>query len=148
MVWSFLVVDGSEADRRESARHLKLLQPAAEILEAATVAEALQLIEGARVAPSFALVEYNLPGMNALELLGEFRHRRWLERVPVVIVSASAPDKAVVLSYRFGARAFLTKPIRAFELREVVRELARPAVQMTAATVISPAGSLRKASAA
>lgn len=140
MGWTFLIVDASEAERKEAARQLRLVTQGAQILEAASAPAAMALLEEHRTAPSLVIAEYDLPGMHGVDLIGEFRHRRWLERVPVAITSHIASDKTMMVCYRLGACAFLSKPLKSFELREVIRDFARPAVQMTAATVVPPAG--------
>jgi two-component system chemotaxis response regulator CheY len=136
MRWTFLVVDSDAAGVEEARRLLTALGPGAEVLTAASGEAALALLEEQRVLPSLVLVEYELAGMNGIDLLGEVRHRRWLERVPVALVSRAAPDRVLVTAYRLGACAFLAKPLRAHELRETVRDFAHEASRMTAASVL------------
>jgi DNA-binding NarL/FixJ family response regulator len=74
--------------------------------------------------------------MNGIEFLGKVRQRRWLERVPVTLLSEPVDDRIVITCYRLGAAAFLTKPARQYELREAVRDFAIPAERMAAATIV------------
>ncbi|MCC6388225.1 MAG: response regulator [Dehalococcoidia bacterium] len=146
---TFLVVDSQPSDLENTARQLKLVVPGAEILTAPSAEAALALLEEQRIVPSMIFVDYHLPGMSGIEMLGEVRHRRWLERAPVAMLSQPVADKVVVTSYRLGACAFLSKPARAHELREAVRDFAQAALRMSAATPVpgNPAMVRRSAAA-
>lgn len=136
MPWTFLVVDDNEADLDATAASLLRMGPGASVLKAASGEAALRLLEEKRLVPSLIFLDYQLPGMNGISFLGELRTRRWLERAPVAILSDPMPDRLVVSCYRLGAAACLAKPASQFELREIVREHARPAQTMAAATTI------------
>jgi len=144
----FVVVDGLAGMREQTVRQLQGASPGAEVIEAASGEAALQLLEERRLAPSMLFTALELPGMTGLELLGEIRHRRWLERVPVAMLSEPVSDRQVVSSYRLGACVFLTQPVRARELQEAVRDFGRAAVQMNAASVVGTTPPQHRASAA
>lgn len=148
MAWTFLIVEPDAAAREQAARQLATITPAAEIIDAASGEEALALLENARIVPSMVFVEYHLPGMNGIELLGELRHHRLLARVPVAFLSQPVADRVVVTSYRLGACVFLTKPVRPHELREAVRDFAQPAVRLGAAAVVPASPGLLRRNAA
>jgi CheY-like chemotaxis protein len=136
MAWTFLVVDGSEAQAQRTVEQLNRLQPAAEVLVAGSGEAALSLLEAQRLVPSLVFVDYAMPGMNGVEFLAEVRGKRWLEGVPVAMLTAALSDRLVINCYRFGACAFLTKPVQLYEMRETLRDYARPMTRMTAATVV------------
>ena len=94
------------------------------------------------------ITDVRMPGMSGIELLGEVRHRRWLERAPVAMLSQPVADKVVVTSYRLGACAFLSKPARAHELREAVRDFAQAPLRMSAATPVPGTPAMVRRSAA
>jgi DNA-binding NarL/FixJ family response regulator len=137
MRFVFLVVDAHEIERDHTAGLLARLVPAAEVLAADSGEAALALLEGRRVVPSLAFLEQSLPGINGLEFMSEIRNRRWLERMPIVMLSNSSSDRLVVSAYRLRACAFLTKSARVFELRECIRDYAQPAVRMASGTLVS-----------
>ena len=145
---TFLVVDSQPADLEAVVRQLKLVGPGAEVLTAPSAEAALALLEEQRIVPSMIFVDYHLPGMNGIEMRGEVRHRRWLERAPVAMLSQPVADKVVVTSYRLGACAFLSKPARPHELRETVRDFAIQPVRMNAATQVPGTPGLVRRSAA
>lgn len=148
MTWTFLVVDGDPAERDQSVRHLRSVQPAAEILTAASGREALLLLEEQRLVPSLILAEFSMDGMAGLEMRAAVRQTRWLARAPIAILSRPIPDRQVVTCYRLGACAVLTKPGKVFELREVLRDFAQPAVRMGAATIVASTGDGTRGAAA
>jgi CheY-like chemotaxis protein len=60
--------------------------------------------------PHLILLDLNLPGLNALELLVEIKGDSMLRRIPVVVLSASQDRQDVVRSYSVGASSYITKP--------------------------------------
>lgn len=141
MRWTFLMVDADAAGADSARRQLTALGPGVEVLTAGSGEAALELLEERRVVPSMVFIDYGLPGMNGIEFIGSLRRRRWLEKVPVAMLSQPVADRTVVTAYRLGACAFLTKPVRTHELRETVRDFAHESVHMNAASVVSSAGS-------
>ena len=144
----FLVVDDNDADRSAALRQLERSYPQATLLQAAGADPAMSLLEERRLVPSLVLLDYAMPGANGLDFLNDLRHARWLERVPVAVLSEPIADRLVVQCYRLGACEFLTKPLRTFELRQCVRDFARPAEQMASATLVPPSGGGARVSAA
>ena len=136
MRWTFLIVDANDRDATVTTQHLQRVMPGAEVLRATTGEAAVALMEEARLVPSMIFLDYALPSMNGIEFLGKVRQRRWLERVPVTLISEPVDDRIVVTCYRLGAAAFLTKPVRIHELREAVRDFASPAERLSVATTI------------
>jgi CheY-like chemotaxis protein len=132
----FVVVDDNQLEGDGTGAQLKRIDPACEVLRAGSGEAALALLEERRVVPSLIFLDYQMAGMNGIDTLLELRRMRWLERVPVAMVTEPIADRLVVNSYRLGACAFLTKPVPNFELREVVRDHCQEARQMAAATMV------------
>lgn len=139
MAWTFLVVDGSAAQAQRTVEQLNRLQPSAEVLTASSGEAAVSLLEEQRLVPSLIFLDYAMPGMNGIDFLAEMHSKRWLEGVPIAMLTEVLSDRLVINCYRFGACAFLTKPVQLYEMRETLRDFARPMKRMTAATVV-PAG--------
>jgi CheY-like chemotaxis protein len=67
------------------------------------------------------LLDQRMPGMDGTEVLRSIRERT--RAVPVVLITAYGSVGLTQDALAHGARAFLTKPISAGELRRVVREI-------------------------
>jgi CheY-like chemotaxis protein len=133
----FLVVDDHPGDLEQTAAQLKTLSVGAEILTAPSGEAGLEMLHTRRVMPSLVFLDFDLgDAMSGIEFLGRVRQTRWLDRVPIAMLSEPVADRFVVTSYRLGVCAFLTKPVRGYELREAIRDFAQPAKRMTSATVI------------
>jgi two-component system phosphate regulon response regulator PhoB len=138
---TILIVDPTPADAEHIIRLASQCFPATTSLTAASCGEALALLAERRLAPSMIFAEYALPDMRGIEFLGKVRQERWLDGVPVVLVSNTASDREIVACYRLGVRAFLGKPARLLEVRETLKDFAVAARQMNSASVVSASAS-------
>ncbi|HWE35350.1 MAG TPA: response regulator [Isosphaeraceae bacterium] len=77
-------------------------------------------LDGARHRPDLICLDLSMPGKDGFEVLRDLRADPGLEKVPVLVVSAS-PEQARSLAA--GARRFLAKPAAAEDLVANVREL-------------------------
>ncbi len=134
----FLVIDPDPAARVQFPRQLTTLFPGADVLVATSAEDGIQQLEAAHATPSLIFSELDLPGMSGLELLATLRQQRGFERTPVAVMSERTSDRAVLAAYRLGACAFLAKPVRPFELREVVRDFGHTATRMVAPLASGP----------
>lgn len=103
-----LIVDDSKLARIVAGKALAQLQPAWNKIEANGSAEALELIEshGADV----ALIDFNMAGMDGLELAGDLRVLK--PDMPIAIITANIQDEIVARTRQIGA-AFVAKPVTA-----------------------------------
>ncbi|HMO53805.1 MAG TPA: response regulator [Tepidiformaceae bacterium] len=141
---TILIADPNPADAEHITRLVSQSLPGVAILDAASGGDALAVLAERRLAPSMIFAEFELPDMHGIEFLGMVRQERWLEGVPVAMVSNSATDREIVACYRLGLKAFLGKPAGLLEVRETLKDFAVSARTLQAASVISPAaGELR-----
>jgi CheY-like chemotaxis protein len=145
MNWSFLVVDDNEADRVATAAALSRIVPGATVLGAGTRAGAIAMLEESRTVPSLILLDYDLGEATGVDVFGDIRTRHWLDRAPVIFLSAPVDDRQLMVCYRMGALTFLSKPVHQFELRQAVREFAREAQPLHSAAVYTGLGARRTA---
>ena len=101
-----LIVDDSRLARIVASKIVKQLKPDWELVEAANAGEALAAASGRRV--DVALIDFNMPGQDGLELAGELR--RTYPEIPIAIVSANIQDEVVARARAVNA-AFVAKPV-------------------------------------
>jgi DNA-binding NtrC family response regulator len=112
---TILIVDGSESDRRATARRVTRLQYRA--LEAATADEALERLADSD--PSCVLLAIDLPDRSGLDLLTEMREAA--PDLEVVMLTRDWRDGRTADAMRRGAVAYLAKPFSQDDLRELLR---------------------------
>jgi len=79
--------------------------------------------------PSVLLLDFMMPGLDGVELLGRLQRAGAVRRTPVAMVSGCADLDAVRLSaYQAGAHEVISKPVRPLEFTLMVRNLARLSV--------------------
>ncbi len=101
-----LIVDDSRLARLVASKIVRQLRPDWELLEAANASEALAAASGRQV--DVALIDFNMPGQDGLELAGELR--RTYPEIPIAIVSANIQDEVVARARAVNA-AFVAKPV-------------------------------------
>lgn len=109
--------------------------PERDILEACNGAEAIKLYEAHRGEICAVLTDIMMPIVDGLGLLEFFSKAKFIEEVPVFVVSADSSSKVVTKAYQYGAEAVITKPfntnfvkkhinhiIELYELRELCKK--------------------------
>lgn len=102
-----LVVDDSRAMRLIIARQLKSLGFAT--LEASNGREALDAIKASGPF-DVALVDWNMPVMNGLELVLEVRRDRAYDEMAIMMVTTESEQDQVLRAIQAGASEYLMKP--------------------------------------
>jgi DNA-binding NarL/FixJ family response regulator len=106
MTHKLLIVDDSKLARMSAAKALKALYPDWVRVDAANADEALALSRDN--AFDIALLDFNMPGRDGLDLAGELRTAH--PTMPVAIISANHQTEIVARAEAIGA-AFLPKPL-------------------------------------
>jgi CheY-like chemotaxis protein len=73
--------------------------------------------------PSMILINYDLPGMKASDILRELLMDARYADIPKLVWGPSADCEEVAKCKRLGASLYLKKPGAAFELEGVVRQI-------------------------
>lgn len=102
-----LVVDDSRAARAILRRFLA--ERAFEVLEAPDAERARELLD-AGPPPDLALVDWNLPGIDGLELVRRLRADRRFDRLRIVMVTTEVEPAQIEEALRAGADEYLMKP--------------------------------------
>jgi len=115
----FLVADDDADFRALVEETLRYAFPKAEIVLAEDGDAALK--EAEHTPASLALVDLDMPGLNGVELTAAFRATPRLEKMPILVVTATggAPDWRLLQS--LGADGFVVKPIDPVSLIALVR---------------------------
>ena len=106
MNYKVLVVDDSRLARMVMASAFRRLRPDWELVEAIGADEALGAIESDPV--DIALIDFNMPGLDGLELVARIRERA--PEMPIAVVSANLQDEIVARTRELKA-AFIAKPL-------------------------------------
>ena len=106
MRYKVLIVDDSKLARMVMASALRRIRPDWELVEATSAEDALEAISGGAV--DIALVDFNMPGTDGLELLAKIRQAH--PKMPVAVVSANLQDEIIARARELNA-AFVAKPL-------------------------------------
>lgn len=81
-----------------------------EVSEATNGREALALLEASSQVPKLALVDWNMPEMNGLELIKALRARHCYDVMKVLVVTSEAEIGHMMEAIAAGADEYLMKP--------------------------------------
>lgn len=73
--------------------------------------------------PDLVLLDLNLPRVTGQEVLQAMRADQRLRRICTVILTSSAAERDIVQSYDLGANAYVCKPLRLDEIKDMVARL-------------------------
>ena len=79
--------------------------------------------------PDLVILDVGLPGMDGWEVLQAIREQSETSHFVVLVLTAHAQEETRQMADESGANAFLTKPFRPTELREMVARLVGQAVR-------------------
>ena len=123
-----LIVDDSSVIRAVVKKSIAMSGLAvAEIFEAGNGVEALKVLEKDWVDIMFA--DLNMPEMDGVELVRKLAEDKLLGSVPVVIISSDRSATRMDELKQLGVRAFMYKPFRPEQFRQVVTEILGPTKQ-------------------
>lgn len=106
MQYKVLIVDDSKLARMIMASAFRRVRPDWELSEATSAQEALGAISAGAI--DIALIDFNMPGTDGLELLADIRKIR--PSMPVAVVSANLQDEIIGRARELNA-GFVAKPL-------------------------------------
>lgn len=106
MPYKVLIVDDSKLARMVIASAFRRLRPDWELTEASNAEEAIGVITAGAI--DVALIDFNMPGTDGLELVANIRQVR--PGMPVAVVSANLQDEIIARARELNA-AFVAKPL-------------------------------------
>jgi two-component system response regulator len=110
-----LLIEDNPDDEALTVRALKKNNVLNEIVVAHDGAEALQRLFDDHAAreqlPALVLLDIKLPKVDGFEVLSRIRADERTRLIPVVILTSSKEQEDVLAGYRFGANAYVRKPV-------------------------------------
>jgi two-component system chemotaxis response regulator CheY len=104
-----LVVDDSRAVRSTLRRMLN--NNGFDVLEAGHGVEALERLHAEASVPDLALVDWNMPEMDGLDLVKSLRQERRFAELPVMMVTAETDPSQIARALMAGADEYAMKPL-------------------------------------
>lgn len=114
-----LIVDDSRAIRMILGRTLGQL--GYEVQEAGDGNQALEILDRQPGVFHLALVDWNMPGMNGMDLLLKLRADRRHDTLPIVMVTTETEMEHVAAAVQAGANEYVMKPFTTDILRDKLR---------------------------
>lgn len=106
MQYKALIVDDSKLARMVMASAFRRLRPDWELIEASNGEDAINALSSQPI--DIALVDFNMPGIDGLELVAKIRKSH--PKMPMAVVSANVQDEIIARARELNA-AFVTKPV-------------------------------------
>lgn len=99
------------------------LEPDAEVRVARDGREALAVLFGEEWVPDLLLLDIQMPVVDGFEVLRRVKEDERLNAVAVVMLTSSSDERDALRSHGLGSERFLTKPVSAAALRELVAKI-------------------------
>lgn len=71
----------------------------------------------------FLITDWNMPGMQGIDLLKAVRADEKLSSMPVLLVTAEAKKEQIVLAAQAGVNGYIVKPFNAVTLKEKMDQI-------------------------
>jgi len=117
-VFKILVVEDSSTMRQLLTFTLKRMKNV-KISEACDGVDALKKISSDRF--DIIITDINMPVMDGLKLISMVRRDEVYKNIPIVIITTEGGKEDRERAFALGANAYLTKPIQANQLLELVK---------------------------
>ncbi len=111
----------------DSAITRKIIRSAVEVLdydvvEAMDGREALELLEREYEEIALILLDWNMPGMDGMEMLSNIKGDDRLKHIPVMMVTSETGGENIIRAIQAGAAHYLVKPFTIEELAKRILE--------------------------
>ncbi len=130
-----LLIEDNATDAAMALRAFKRARITNKVRVAGDAEEAMELLLGASgrgnrrpLVPQLILLDLNLPGMSGLEFLRRIKSEKRTREIPVVILTVSSSDSAIIECGRLGTENYIIKP---FGIDNLIRLNPRLNLQLT-----------------
>jgi len=93
-----------------------------EVVEADCGVSALKVLSGSSDDIGLVLLDWNMPGMNGLEVLKAIKADERFKDIPVMMVTTEGEKKNIIQAIQAGATNYLIKPFTQEELAAKIME--------------------------
>ncbi len=114
-----MVVDDSPTDKEFLKQVLQ--RAGHEVLEAATGADAIELVRANR--PDCVVMDVVMPGMNGFQATRILSKDPATAAIPIIVVSSKSQETDRVWALRQGAREYIVKPVKDTDLVGKIRSV-------------------------
>jgi len=122
--YCILLVDDSSVVRHMVRKAIEMSGlDVGRIVEAANGNEALQAMEESWI--DVVVADINMPVMTGAEMVEQMVARDFMATTPVIIVSSEKSAKRIDELKRLGVKAYLNKPFRPEQIKQVIGEVLR-----------------------
>jgi CheY-like chemotaxis protein len=73
--------------------------------------------------PAVILLDLNMPRVDGLTVLREFKNHPDLHRIPIVILTTSKEDRDINTAYDLGANSYIVKPVDFEKFMDVAQHI-------------------------
>ena len=130
-----LIVDDSELNRAILA---DMLDDEYEIIEAENGLQGVGLLQQQGVEISLVLLDIVMPQMDGFGVLEVMAQNRWIEDIPVIMISAETGSSHIERAYELGVTDFISRPFDALIVhRRVVNTIMLYAKQKRLANMVA-----------
>ncbi len=91
-----------------------------ELLEASDGLEGLQVLHDHVEEISLILLDWNMPGLNGLEVLEKIKKEELYSHIPVMMVTTESEKENIVMAIKAGAIHYVVKP---FTMEELIKKI-------------------------
>jgi two-component system, response regulator len=124
-----LLVEDSDADSELITRALRKSNLVNKVVRLRDGVEAIEFVfrEGAYVQrrggqPRLILLDLKMPRMGGIEVLKRLKADERTRVIPVVVLTSSAEEQDVLISYKLGVNSYLVKPVEFSAFTNVITQ--------------------------
>lgn len=83
----------------------------------------LERWEAGEALPVVVLLDINLPKINGLEVLRQYKSSPTIQKIPIIVLTTSAEDRDIETAYQLGANSYIVKPVEFEKFLEVAGQI-------------------------
>ena len=126
-----LLVEDNPNDAELTLRALRRHNLANQVVHVADGAEAIDFVfgkgthadrQGAPM-PRLVLLDLKLPKVDGIEVLRVLKGEEASRRIPVVVLTSSAEERDIAMSYELGVNSYIVKPVEFENFAQAVADL-------------------------